>query len=82
MAFCLAQALIFLSPLALLAKCMDVRQTGACVELIGALKNCGKVTRPMLSGWLIYRNIFFMDAVEHESIIGFLELRIIIDYTQ
>ena len=39
LAFGLAQALIFLSPLALFAKRMDVLHTGAGVGLIGGLKN-------------------------------------------
>ena len=39
LAFSLAQALIFLSPLALFAKRMDVRHTGVGVRFIGALKN-------------------------------------------
>ena len=58
LAFGLAQALIFLSPLALFAKRMDVLHTGTGVGLMSVLKNCGKVTGPKLSGWLIYRHDF------------------------
>ena len=50
LAFGLAQALIFLSPLALFAKRMDVRHTEAGVGLMGVLKNCGKVAGTILSG--------------------------------
>ena len=39
LAFGLAQALIFISPLALFAKRMDVLHTGAGVRLMGGLKN-------------------------------------------
>ena len=58
LAFGLAQALISLSPLALFAKRMDVRHTGAGVGLMGTLKNCDKVTGTILSGWLIYGHDF------------------------
>jgi len=58
MAFGLAQALIFLSPLALFAKHMDVPHTGAEVEIMGLPKNCGKVTRTIPSGWLVYGHDF------------------------
>ena len=58
LAFGLVQALIFLSPLALLVKRMDVRHTGTGVGLMGTLKNCDKVTGTILSGWLIYGHDF------------------------
>ena len=71
LAFGLAQALIFLSPLALFAKRMDVRHTGAGVGLMGALKNCGKVTGTKLSGWLIYRNDFSLMLWNMSALLAF-----------
>ena len=71
LAFGLAQALIPLSPLALFAKRMDVRHTGAGVGLICALKNCGKVTGTILSGWQIFRNDFLLTLCNMSALLAF-----------
>ena len=71
LAFGLAQALISLSPLVLFAKRMDVLHTGADVGLICAQKNCGKVTRTILSGWLIYRHDFSLMLWNMSALLAF-----------
>ena len=69
LSFSSAQALIFLSHIALFTKRMDVRHTGA--GLIGALKNCGKVTGTILSGWLIYRHDFSLMLWNMSALLAF-----------
>jgi len=52
--FGFSQAMIFPSTLSLLAKQMDGLYTGTGVGMIGALKNCAKVTGPIIGGLLIH----------------------------
>ena len=78
LAFGLAQALIFLSPLALFSKRMDVLHTGAGVGLMGVLKNCGKVTGPKLSGWLIYRHDFSLMLWNMAALLAFWSFELLL----
>ena len=54
----LAQALIFPSILALYAKKIDSRHTGAGTGLIGSFKNAGKIAGPIIGGLIIHWHDF------------------------
>jgi MFS family permease len=54
----LAQALIFPSILALYAKKIDSRHTGAGAGLIGSFKNSGKIAGPIIGGLIIHWHDF------------------------
>ena len=50
-----AQALVFPSALASVATTVSERDLGACMGLVGAMKNSAKVAGPILAGLLIHR---------------------------
>ena len=50
-----AQALVFPSALASVATIVSERDLGACMGLVGAMKNSAKVAGPILAGLLIHR---------------------------
>ena len=50
-----AQALVFPSALASVATTVNERDLGACMGLVGAMKNSAKVAGPILAGLLIHR---------------------------
>ena len=50
-----AQALVFPSALASVATTVSERDLGACMGIVGALKNSAKVAGPILAGLLIHR---------------------------
>ena len=77
-AFGLAQAPIFLSPLAFFAKRKDVRHTGAGVRLMSALKNCGKLKGTILSGRPIYRHDFSLMLWNMSALLAFWSLGLLL----
>ena len=50
-----AQALVFPSALASVATTVSERDLGACMGIVGAMKNSAKVAGPILAGFLIHR---------------------------
>ena len=51
----IAQALVFPSALASVSTAVSERDLGACMGLVGAIKNSAKVAGPILAGLLIHR---------------------------